>query len=154
MHFQERSAAGWGLIHHAVAQNRAEYVEWLIEQGVSVEMPSTKNFQTPLMLAVQHKRYQIMVQLIQHRCDVDAQDLRGNTALHHAAMADNMKAAYLLLVAGASKLIRNVRKKTPLDEAMSRRFIQITDMMTLFSFRDLSTPELLDFAENQLGTPS
>lgn len=51
-------------------------------------------------------------------CDINLQDEKGNTALHYAVMANRSDLIQVLLSKGASVVIKDGRKKTPLQHSV------------------------------------
>ena len=61
--------------------------------------------------------YDIIKLLLHEGADVNRKDIFNKTALHSAALCNNLEAAQLLLNAGADINIKTNNNKTPLDEA-------------------------------------
>jgi ankyrin repeat protein len=62
-----------------------------------------------------------LAELLQHQLDISKADCYGNTALHLAALENRVECAKFLLERGASPLVKNVDKLTPIDCAFSAR---------------------------------
>ena len=74
-------------------------------------------YSTFLHLAARYsKDPKIIEALIKAGIDINSQDLKGNTPLHHAIYSRNTIATTALIKAGASFEIRNNNKKKPLDQ--------------------------------------
>ncbi|NXL02818.1 ZDH13 Palmitoyltransferase, partial [Mesembrinibis cayennensis] len=109
---------GFSSIHLAVLFQHIPIVAYLISKGQNIDTPDF-NGQTPLMLSAQKAfgpeptRF-----LLKFNPSLNAVDnVQKNTALHWAITSGNTSAVDLLLEAGASLDIKNVKGETPLDLA-------------------------------------
>ncbi|XP_056209212.1 palmitoyltransferase ZDHHC13 [Falco biarmicus] len=109
---------GFSSIHLAVLFQHMPIVAYLLSKGQNIDTTDL-NGQTPLMLAAQKvlgpepTRF-----LLKFNPSFNAVDnVQKNTALHWAITAGNAGAVDLLLEAGASLDIKNVKGETPLDLA-------------------------------------
>ncbi|XP_009459670.1 PREDICTED: palmitoyltransferase ZDHHC13 [Nipponia nippon] len=109
---------GFSSIHLAVLFQHIPIVAYLISKGQNIDTTDF-NGQTPLMLAAQKAigpeptRF-----LLKFNPSLNAVDnVQKNTALHWAITSGNTSAVDLLLEAGASLDIKNVKGETPLDLA-------------------------------------
>ncbi|KFQ02214.1 Palmitoyltransferase ZDHHC13, partial [Leptosomus discolor] len=109
---------GFSSIHLAVLFQHMPIVAYLISKGQNIDTADF-NGQTPLMLSAQKvigpepTRF-----LLKFNPSLNAVDnVQKNTALHWAITAGNTSAVDLLLEAGASLDVKNVKGETPLDLA-------------------------------------
>ncbi|KFM01528.1 Palmitoyltransferase ZDHHC13, partial [Aptenodytes forsteri] len=109
---------GFSSLHLAVLFQHMPIVAYLISQGQNIDTTDF-NGQTPLMLSAQKAigpeptRF-----LLKFNPSLNAVDnVQKNTALHWAIASGNTSAVDLLLEAGASLDIKNVKGETPLDLA-------------------------------------
>ncbi|XP_009332810.1 PREDICTED: palmitoyltransferase ZDHHC13 [Pygoscelis adeliae] len=109
---------GFSSIHLAVLFQHMPIVAYLISKGQNIDTTDF-NGQTPLMLSAQKAigpeptRF-----LLKFNPSLNAVDnVQKNTALHWAIASGNTSAVDLLLEAGASLDIKNVKGETPLDLA-------------------------------------
>ncbi|KAM9278220.1 palmitoyltransferase ZDHHC13 [Morus bassanus] len=109
---------GFSSIHLAVLFQHMPVVAYLISKGQNIDTTDF-NGQTPLMLAAQKAigpeptRF-----LLKFKPSLNAVDnVQKNTALHWAITSGNISAVDLLLEAGASLDVKNVKGETPLDLA-------------------------------------
>ncbi|NXA18533.1 ZDH13 Palmitoyltransferase, partial [Ibidorhyncha struthersii] len=109
---------GFSSIHLAVLFQHMPIVAYLISKGQNIDTTDF-NGQTPLMLSAQKvigpepTRF-----LLKFNPSLNAVDnVQKNTALHWAITSGNTSAVDLLLEAGASLDIKNVKGETPLDLA-------------------------------------
>ena len=96
-----------------------EIVQALIDGGASVSLADRSGF-TPLMCAVSHPIYISLLDSFITPDTLNAQDQRGNTAVHHACIADSTPAVIALVARGATVNMANSRGKTPLMVCSSK----------------------------------
>jgi ankyrin repeat protein len=88
-------------LHHAIVHDHTAIVELLLKQpGINLDLPSTATGYTPLHLAVQHERKEIIEQLLARHADPGARDHVGNTPQDLAKHKSDTSFATLL---GASQ---------------------------------------------------
>ncbi|NWI08628.1 ZDH13 Palmitoyltransferase, partial [Crypturellus soui] len=122
---------GFSSIHLAVLFQHMPVIAYLISKGQSIDTTDF-NGQTPLMISAQKAigpeptRF-----LLKFNPSLNAVDnVQKNTALHWAVTAGNISAVDLLLEAGASMDIKNVKGETPLDLAREAQNRFIVYMLT------------------------
>lgn len=71
------------------------------------------------MTASRHGQLDIVMWLMSHGADVNAQDVSGNTALHYASAYGHVKVIRELMDHGANPLMRNVFSWTPVSYSFS-----------------------------------
>ena len=118
---------GRSAIHIASLHHHEYLLDWLLSLGLHRLINSLDhNFQTPLMLCVQHKMspqssYRVMKRLLQAGVDVNHQDCHGNTALLLALgnpSGIKWNHVELLLDAGCDPNIPNREGLTPIWQAV------------------------------------
>ncbi|NXF75053.1 ZDH13 Palmitoyltransferase, partial [Sclerurus mexicanus] len=109
---------GFSSIHLAVLFQHMPIVAYLISKGQNIDTADF-NGQTPLMLTAQKALGPEPTRfLLKFNPSLNAVDnVQKNTALHWAITSGNISAVDLLLEAGASMDIKNVKGETPLDLA-------------------------------------
>ncbi|XP_062350354.1 palmitoyltransferase ZDHHC13 [Cinclus cinclus] len=109
---------GFSSIHLAVLFQHMPIIAYLIAKGQNIDTTDF-NGQTPLMLTAQKAiGPEPMRFLLKFNPSLNAVDnVQKNTALHWAIASGNTSAVDLLLEAGASLDIKNVKGETPLDIA-------------------------------------
>uniref|UniRef100_A0A8C0FT73 Palmitoyltransferase n=1 Tax=Bubo bubo TaxID=30461 RepID=A0A8C0FT73_BUBBB len=109
---------GFSSIHLAVLFQHMPIVAYLISKGQNIDTTDF-NGQTPLMLSAQKAIAPEPTRfLLKFNPSLNAVDnVQKNTALHWAITSGNTSAVDLLLEAGASLDIKNVKGETPLDVA-------------------------------------
>ncbi|GAB3678336.1 ankyrin repeat domain-containing protein [Salinisphaera aquimarina] len=107
----------WQCIHYAAARGSVSAVEAALANGVSKNL-RTRRGQTPLILAAENGRLDIVRRLIQADAQLEARDGRnGFTALHWAAERYRPAIARALIAAGAAVNAENKWNQTPLWQA-------------------------------------
>ncbi|XP_065539502.1 palmitoyltransferase ZDHHC13 isoform X2 [Lathamus discolor] len=109
---------GFSSIHLAVLFQHVPIVAYLISKGQNIDTTDF-NGQTPLMLAAQKAIGPEPTRLLlKFNPSLNAVDnVQKNTALHWAIASGNTSAVDLLLEAGASLDVKNVKGETPCDLA-------------------------------------
>ena len=86
---------------------------------------STKEKLTPLMLSIINNCEEIFYHLIKCGIDLDEQDEKGYTALHHAISSRDVHKTRVLIQYGADKKVRTYNMLTPYDLAPDAQFKRI-----------------------------
>ncbi|XP_035184658.1 palmitoyltransferase ZDHHC13 isoform X1 [Oxyura jamaicensis] len=122
---------GFTSIHLAVLFQHMPIIAYLISKGQNIDTTDF-NGQTPLMLSAQKVMGQEPTKfLLKFNPSLNAVDnVQKNTALHWAITSGNISAVDLLLEAGASMDIKNVKGETPLDLAIQTQNRFIVYMLT------------------------
>lgn len=113
-----KDSIGYTPLHHAVSLGASiEALDFLIEAGADINAVN-KQGETPLITATTHNKREIIKYLANHpETDLDCQDKKGNTALHHCVKTAYYKHAKILADAGARSDIPNKEGKTALEMA-------------------------------------
>ena len=107
-----------------------DILSFLIQNGADVNTINREEL-TPLMLASLNGYLDKVKFLIKQGADVDAQDQKGDTALHQAASTDEPSPAQIvntLLIAGASHL-SDTSGLTPLLTACNSRSVDVVEFL-------------------------
>ena len=126
-----RSADGWPLLHLAAAFADRESVLTLLDAGATVDQVS----QTPMRNQALHallalsKDAEITRLLIERGADVNAAQTAGYRPLHQAAVAGREDLVRMLLNAGADKMARCDRGKTPAEYARERGHAAVAELL-------------------------
>jgi len=103
-------------LHDAIKKHSPDHTI-LIENASSINDPDDQGY-TPLHTAVKTNSLQWVKWLASSQANLEVRDLKGRTALHHAAKKDIRKEALeYLLSQGAELKAEDDQKKTPLDLA-------------------------------------
>jgi len=92
-----------------------EFVQMLLNYGASINIKTGYHQETVLMRSSIKGFINSAKVLLDNGANIDAINYEGNTALHHAAMYDNMDVYELLLLRGANLMVLNKKGKTPLE---------------------------------------
>ena len=100
-------------LHMAAASRQRDVVKLLLQsQRLDVNYLPKAN-ETPLMEAARADDPAIILLLVEAGAQIDAKDMLGNTALHHAAKKDSRNAAKMLMGLGANSTLTNIYGATP-----------------------------------------
>ncbi len=100
-------------LHMAAANRQREVVTLLLQsKRLDVNYLPRAN-ETPLMEAARADDPAIILLLVEAGANIDAKDMLGNTALHHAAKKDSRNAAKMLMGLGADSTLTNIYAATP-----------------------------------------
>lgn len=107
------------LLARAVNQGNLEVVEILIAAGVDLNAPylHSYNSPTPLHIAVDDGRADILAALLAAKARVDARDRDKETPLHYAVREGKPDMVRLLLEAGANPKLKDKDGRSPLELA-------------------------------------
>ncbi|KAF0701079.1 Aste57867_8376 [Aphanomyces stellatus] len=105
------------IINDAVAQSNVTVVEYLLKQGVKIDVSNNEGF-TPLIVATQFKRLDVMELLLKHGATLEAADKNGCTALMESILKKNAQGTELLLKYGADLQSRNKNGFSAISLAM------------------------------------
>ena len=143
---------GWGVqeyprapIHHAAGANNIETLIRLMKVGAWIEPPidqiDIQNCMTPLMVAAERMRPEVIAFLLQHGANIHAVDRQGFTALHHICATspyvtpppdENLNflaAAQQLLDAGADPQVKDLKGATPIQLAHTNRHKNLAQLL-------------------------
>lgn len=119
----------WSALHWAVAEGQIEVIDYLLQQGVNIDIRDQTG-KTPIfwLLANQKinqiKQKDCLIKLIELDAFILAQDEHGDTPLHELIKISHKiiptLLMHLLLAAGADIHLKNKAGKTPLDYAEAK----------------------------------
>jgi len=110
---------GYSPIELASRSGSLEIIEDLLAFGADIE-ETGKGGRPPLVSATASQHLQVMSLLLDNGANIDAADVKGNTALHEAVkLKEPVDFIYLLLRRGAEPSIQNVDGKNPMEVAMA-----------------------------------
>ncbi|KAJ8026613.1 Transient receptor potential cation channel subfamily A member 1-like [Holothuria leucospilota] len=123
-------------LHLACLSGYADIVKLLFSAGVKqkklkrmLKDTECNNHGTPLHLAVDNGKNEIIELCLQHNADVNAICGRRNTPLHAACDSNNIDTVKLLLNHGASVNGGNVDQTTPLHKACLTNRFEVVDLL-------------------------
>ena len=103
-----------GLLGYACRKGNLLIVENLIQHGCNVNCKFAHHL-TPLMDAAREGHDEVVKMLILAGADLEMQDISDDTALHYAAMSNQIQCGIFLAEGGASMRTRNTDSVTALD---------------------------------------
>ncbi|MCX8166637.1 MAG: ankyrin repeat domain-containing protein [Candidatus Micrarchaeota archaeon] len=117
---KHRDNFGTGLIHLAAAHDSITILKYLIDDlDFNVNSIVTTNGMTPAIIAARANNLQALSYLIDKGCDIDQQDFKGFSPLHHAVLKSNHESAELLVSKGSNVNVAGFFGITPLHVASS-----------------------------------
>ena len=127
---ERQDAAGMTAVYFACQYDQPATLNILIDAGAAVDGACHATWIRPLAWAALHASLECVKLLLTRgrgKIDVNAQDAKGATALHHAALKRYPQMVAALLAAGADPNVRDNRGHTPLDEARDDFFDVLID---------------------------
>lgn len=98
-----------------------DLLKYLLDSGLDINAATPGSKLTPLMLAIDNEvKVQFIEKLFNYNLNLDAQDIDGDTAMHHAAKLQNFSLYHLLIISAANPRIKNNDGKTA-DEYLKKR---------------------------------
>ena len=112
------SNMNWYPIHTAAKWGHVDILQFLIDNGVNVDLREGNDRRTPLYLACERGRYDAAKLLIENHAAIDSQTKKSKyTPLHAAAHKGFTDIVDLLIASGANVLATTRFNQTPLDSA-------------------------------------
>lgn len=141
---RKHPGSGWGLLHHAAANDNIDRLRWLTDRGAIVDL-STEAGETALMIAAKSRATRALYHLLEYRAVVSRSDTKGWTALHYAAASGAEHCAALLLRAGANKNVRTIGDiKCPSDLAKDNNHTSTYWLISLYVEPEIPAVELFE----------
>jgi len=110
---------GYSPIELSARSGSLQVIEHLLHFGADIEETGAGK-RPPLVSAVASMQLECVKVLLDRGADINARDVRGNTALHEAAkLKEPVDMIFMLLRRGAETQIRNFDEKTPMEVAMA-----------------------------------
>lgn len=94
-------------IHSAVRWNKMADVKNLIRNAADANIKDTTNGNSPIHIAAQNGHTEVCKYLIEKKCDLNAKNMKGNTAIHMSVGYDYFESAMVLINGGADQEIEN-----------------------------------------------
>ena len=96
-----------------------DVVQYLVEQGATMDKTSNDGYWTPLSIAAANGCLEVLRYLLEQGADRDKADIDGNSPLHDAARMGHLEVAMLLMSYGADLNARTNRGELPIDVAVT-----------------------------------
>lgn len=115
---------------HAMEQGHEHIASYLISAGADPNKPERNAwFRQPIHTAVFKNMYNIVIKLLVHGADIEAQDGNGMTPLLYSAIYNCGEITKLLISYGANVNMEDFVKRTALHFAAERNFMEIADTL-------------------------
>ncbi|CAG8609611.1 2990_t:CDS:2, partial [Cetraspora pellucida] len=135
-------------LHYAVAQGDLDKVKEILQsKTVEVDTKDHNNF-TPLHIAAGRENYELVIELLLHGADPNAQDDEGSTPMHSAAEGNNLKLLKCLVKNKYGKIMEWMLKKVDPDSREASQS-EIKDILREHGSSYVTHRELLLVASNQ-----
>lgn len=135
-HIWNRDSLGYRAIHWAARYGREEIVQWLVEQGASLEQPNDVG-NTALHVAVYYNQYQVVSKLLNLGANPNAVNhestlyqVSAETPLHYAVLYSSDDMVKILRDFGADATFKDDKGKSPLAYAQSKGDVRLIDALT------------------------
>ena len=126
---EAHACVGMSAIHAAAAKGQTKAVQWLIQNGLSINAHTAVG-DTPLIVAVMGGHRETVEHLLENDADVAAVNADGDSALHRAVSEGAQNIVRLLLQWGASLTLKNREGLSAVQVADEKGDTQIIDILT------------------------
>ena len=111
---------GLTAIHHSIITGKPEILAQLLLNGGGTETLVPSTGETPLIMAARLGRLNVTEELLKNGANVDARNLKGETALMQAVLSDEGEISNLLIESGCDATIRDNNGQLPINVAKLR----------------------------------
>lgn len=125
---EAHACVGMSAIHAAAAKGQTKAVQWLLQNGLSIDA-RTMVGDTPLMLAVMGGHRETVEHVLEHGADVNLVNSDKESALHKAVAEGAVRIVSMLVASGASVACRNRDGLTPVQLADEKGSTQVIDIL-------------------------
>jgi ankyrin repeat protein len=125
---ERKNGLGCTPLHEATTNGHTTTSELLLIQEANIEAKDNL-LDTPLHWAAYKGHIAIIELLLAYDAPIDIQNRWGYTPLHRAAIAGNIDAVRLLLYRSADSTLKDSRKKTALDLAISNGYKEVATLL-------------------------
>ncbi len=143
----DKDGDGEGIIHIAAQRGATGFITWLLSKKGNLHIVTARDKMTALMKACQFDKIDTVMLLLKSgaMADINAQDVKGNAALHYAAINGSADLCTVLLLCGANPTVRNKREKSPQEEAQVKGRIGIVEALRVFKQKSPEFKRRMDF---------
>ena len=124
---------GRNALHYAIMNDNINLIKYLLGNDINQNKQDTKFLQSPVYYAIQYRAYNSLKILIEHGCNLNIQDYKGNTPLHNAIRTKNVKLIFFLVESGTKLTIKNKKKQFPIDIAVEEENWSLVKYLTKLS---------------------
>ena len=147
---EAHACVGMSAIHAAAAKGQTKAVQWLLQNGLSINAHTAVG-DTPLMMAVMGGHRDTVEHLLENKADVTAVNADGDQALHRAVSEGAQNIVRLLLQWGATLAVRNREGFSAVQIADEKGDTQIIDILSRHADRARTTLHEGVAAEGSFG---
>eukprot|EP00792_Barthelona_sp_PAP020_P006228 TRINITY_DN2937_c0_g1_i1.p1 TRINITY_DN2937_c0_g1~~TRINITY_DN2937_c0_g1_i1.p1 ORF type:complete len:782 (-),score=191.21 TRINITY_DN2937_c0_g1_i1:1317-3662(-) len=122
-------STGWNFAHLCACYGYLKLLRAVCFEEFEVDFISIKDRKTPLHVACENRRLEIIQFLITFGADVNALDNNFESALHKVVLNNHIDAIQLLLAEGATIDIVDKEGRTPLRYAVDNQFVEVAYLL-------------------------
>ncbi len=115
-------------LYIAVRSGKIKAVKGVLENDVELEVTDSRG-KTAIRYAVEHRYYDIVLQLLKHKVNLEAKDSEGRTALIDAIQINELGIVKSLLEYGANGNVADNNGKTALMYAVQPDYITVVELL-------------------------
>ncbi len=119
---------GYTALSRALEEGHDNVVRFLVDREVEIT-GRTRGGSPPVTFTVINRQYEMLHYFLNHGAPTELVDFNTETALHHAAGNDDVRATKLLLQHGANPQAKTAKGQTPLDLARKMKASATTALL-------------------------
>ncbi len=116
------------VLHHAVLSNNPQLIQYLLNKGLNIEEKNNKE-ETPLQLAIKHKKYIALKCLADAGANVDVTIVPGAPAIVDATFNNDIECVKCLAEHGANLEVEDSIQRTAMWLAVARGYPEIVKIL-------------------------
>lgn len=144
---KERDGDGLSALHLAVEKASTDMISFILNRGGNINIRSSIEKRTPLMLAAKFDYLDITLLLLKHGAmlTINSTCRKGWSALHYAASSGSSDLVMTLLLCGADITLRNRSGNSSLEEATARGRTTIIDILRTYKSSTIDFKSKMEF---------
>lgn len=107
---------GENVLHYAARYGENDIIQRLLDMDINIMCKTARQKTILHILSARANKEEFIEYVIDKGVDVNEVDVLGNTALHYASEKGQFGNVQILLRAGASPLMRNLKQEMPMDK--------------------------------------